>query len=124
DRTEGAGCGKLLARRPLRGVPLVIAHRAFVVTGISGDMIHGLAFRDVTPAFADDNDELGFVIERLGKLWPDERLKMAHLRIGPTGEDRRVRVFGHAGLIEMLMVVETDTDDLVGIRDRRIEADL
>ena len=87
-------------------------------------MIQGVRRRDVTPALADDGDEFGFVIEIAGIAWPYERLKMAHLRIGPTGEDRRVREFLHAGLVEMFMIVEADTDDLVGIDDRRIEGNL
>ena len=124
EGTEGAGAGKILARRPLRGMPLVIAHRGVVVAGISRDMIQGVGRRDVTPALADDGDEFGFVIEIAGIARAYERLKMAHLRVGPTGEDRRVREFLHAGLVEMFMIVEADTDDLVRIDDRRIEGNL
>ena len=79
---EAAGAIEVLAHVPLRGLALKFAHRAFVAAGISGDAGIGVLEREMLGALADDENELGLVVERLGHLRPDDRLTVRHERGG------------------------------------------
>ena len=122
---EAAGLVKVLARRPLRGGDLPVAHRAVVVATVAGDMVPGVLFLDAAAALADhDHDrDLGLVVQaaRLGRT--QDVLAMRHLRLGQAQEDRGR--FGDflAGLAHMLAVVQADAEDLarVGYHGQQFE---
>src|SRR5712691_4833560 len=72
-RTEAAGAIEVLAHVPLRGLALELAYRAFVAAGIAGDTGIGVVEREVLGTLADDENELGLVVQRLGRLGADDR---------------------------------------------------
>src|SRR5262249_61117694 len=88
-RPETAGAVEILAHVPLRGLALIFAHRAFVAAGISGNARICVCKRKVLRPLADDEDELGFVVERLRGLRPDDRLAVRHERGTAAHEDGR-----------------------------------
>src|ERR1700743_801688 len=102
---------------------LVIAHAAFVVTGIAGDMTPGILARNVAARLADDERELPLIVEIGRYPRPDDIGEMAGLAVGKTAKHGRVRHLVAAGLLAMMLVVEPDTKDLVGVGDHRQPGD-
>ena len=60
---ERACADKILARRDLLRMLLVVADRAVVEDGITGDMIEGVGLRDVSATLADDDREFAFPVK-------------------------------------------------------------
>ena len=118
-RAERTGAREVLPGGPLHRVPLVVADRAVVVAGVAGDVPPGLRFRDAPAAGADDHRDLAFVVEHLRFARPRQRLLVPDLRAGHSQEERRVLGLVAVRFDPMLLVVEADADDLVGIGDHR-----
>ncbi len=120
---ERAGAGEVLARDELGGVPLEVPDRDVVVAGEPGDVLQRLVLRDVVRVGADHHGELALVVDGFGDLWPHDRLPVADLGVGEAGEHRRVAADRPACLGAVVLVVDADADDLVRVRDHRIERD-
>src|SRR5918999_684030 len=60
-RAEAAGLREILARSPLDGVALPVAHRAVVVAAIPGDVRPGLFLADAPPGLANDDGDFRLV---------------------------------------------------------------
>src|SRR6266849_8038623 len=120
-RAEAAGAVEILAHVPLRGLALIFAHRAFVAAGISGNARICVRSREVLGPLADDEDELGFVVERLGGLRPDDRLPVRHQRGAAAHEDGREfrNVVALRAFLDVLEIVEAEADDLARRRHRQ-----
>ena len=120
---ETSGAVKILAHVPLRGLALKFAHRAFVAAGIAGDARICVGRREVLCPFADDEDELGFVVERLRRFWAQDRLPVRNERTTPAHEDRREfrNVVALGAFLDMFEVVETEADHLARRRHRQTE---
>src|SRR5215204_4452499 len=90
--------------------------RAVVAGGVAEDVVRRVLLADVARLPADDDDELGLVVELLGRLLRDgdRAAMMVQHRVELVEEDRhrRHRV---AGLGRVLAVVQADADDLLGI---------
>src|SRR5215813_14098461 len=112
-RAEPAGAVEILAHVPLRGLALIFAHRAFVAAGISGNARICVRSREVLGPLADDEDELGFVVERLGGLGPDDRLPVRHQRAAAAHENGREfrNVVALRAFLDVLEIVEAEADD-------------
>src|SRR5438105_4625112 len=86
-RPEAAGLREVLARGPLDGMALPVAHRAVVVAAVARDVAPGILLADSSAAFADDHGDLGLEVE-VGRLArAHDRLPVAHLRFGQADED-------------------------------------
>ncbi len=70
---------KVLARGPLRRMPLPIAQRTVVVAGVPGDIVEGLVTRNMTAAFADDDGKFAFIVELRRHLRANHRLSVPDL---------------------------------------------
>src|SRR5262249_3515376 len=70
---------------------------------------------------ADDEDELGFVVERLGRLRPDDRLTVRHERGTAAHEDGREfrNVVALRAFLDVFEIVEAEADDLARRRHRQ-----
>src|SRR5207244_5245688 len=114
-RAEAAGAREVLAGGPLDGVALPVAHRAVVVAAVAGDVIPGILLGNPPSGPADDDRDLRLVVEVLRLARPQERLLVAHLRLGEAQEQRRLLGLVAPGLLAVLFVVEADAGDLAGI---------
>ena len=65
---------------------LPIAHAGVEITAIAGDVTERVFGFDGAPRLADDDGKLALEIQTIRNLGPDDRLFMADLRIGETGE--------------------------------------
>src|SRR5579872_241359 len=65
---EAAGTLEILAQTELAVVALVLAHRAFVVAGVAGDMRERLVTLDEAAGLADDDREFALVVVGFGDL--------------------------------------------------------
>src|SRR5215467_7980475 len=112
-RAETAGTVEILTHVPLRGLALIFAHRAFVAAGISGNARICIRSREVLRPLADDKDELGLVVERLGGLRPDDRLAVRHE--GGTAAHEDGREFGNIvalrAFLDVFEIVEAEAED-------------
>src|SRR5262249_21824876 len=120
---ETAGTVEILAHVPLRGLALKFAHRAFVAACVSGDARIGVGRREVLGSFADDEDELGFVVERLRRLRAQDRLPVRNERTTPAHEDRWEfrNVVALGAFLDVFEIVETEADHLSRRRHRQTE---
>ena len=120
-RAEAAGVGEILARGVLAGMALPLAHAAVVVAGIAGDHRTGVGRLDVPAGPSDHHRQFALVIQRRADVRADQRLPVAHLRVGPAGEDRRLLRRLAAAFADVRQVVQPDADDLVRVGDGRQE---
>ncbi|MPL93030.1 hypothetical protein SDC9_39154 [bioreactor metagenome] len=120
---EGAGAGKSLARHELMRVLLPVAHRGVVVAGIARDVIERLGLGDAPARLADDHRKLALVVELVAFERLHQRRAMADLAAGIAREEHRVRRLLAAGFLNVVVIVQTDADDLVGVRDHRVMGD-
>ena len=120
-RAETAGAVEILAHRPLRGLALIFAHRAFVAAGVTGDAGGGVRGRQMLGALADDQDQLGLVVERFGNSRPDDRLAVRHQRGEPAHEDRRKfrNVVALRAFLDVLKIIQAEADDFPRPADRQ-----
>src|SRR5215813_7506589 len=120
-RAETSGAVEILAHVPLRGLALIFAHRTFVAAGISGNARICVCKRKVLRPLADDEDELGFVVERFGRLRPDDRLAVRHERGAAAHEDGREfrNVVALRAFLDVFEIVEAEADDLARRRHRQ-----
>jgi hypothetical protein len=81
----------------------------------------GVREGEVLGALADDEDELGLVVERLGDLRPNDRLPVRHQRSIDAHEDGREfrDIVALRAFLDVLEIIEAEADDLAGARDRQ-----
>src|SRR5262249_38952656 len=120
-RAEAAGAIEILAHVPLARLALEFAYRAFVAAGITGDAGVCVLLREVLGTLADDEDELGLVIERLGSLGTHDRLPVWHQRGFAAHENRgKFRdVVALRTFLDVLEIVEAEADNLARRRNRQ-----
>ena len=94
---------------------LPVAHAGIVVAGKAGDVVESVCALDVAACLADDNGELAFEIEMGGEAWLHNVCQMCRLSIGEASEEGWVLHFGAPSFLAMHLVVQPDTQDLVGI---------
>src|SRR5262245_30422066 len=118
---EAAGAIEVLAHVPLRRLALEFAHRAFVGAGIAGDARGRIVHRQMFRGPADDQHQLGLVVERFGGAWPDDRALVRHHRGQAAHEDRREfrDVVALRAFLDVLEIVEPEADDLAGPAHRQ-----
>src|SRR5262249_49425987 len=116
---KDGGSGKVLARGELRSMALPISNTCVVVTAIAGDVLQGALLGHVASGLADDDRKLRFEIEVIGHPRFNQRLQMAHLRIGVSGEDRREAGFLPARLLPVRMVIQAHAKALVRVGNHR-----
>src|SRR5207302_11143539 len=118
-RAEAAGACEVLAGGPLDGVALPVTHRAVVVAAIAGDVIPRILLGNSPSSPANDDRDLCLVVEVRRFARTQDRLLVAYLRFAKAQEQRRLLGLVASGLLTVLLVVEADADDLVGIGDHR-----
>ena len=115
DRAEGVG---RLAARPLAVGELQVARADVVDADVAADVVERVALGDAAAGAADDDAELGLVVD-LGALGrQDDRLARADERVRPLGEQQRRRRQVGALLLRVVAVVQPDADDLRRTIDR------
>ena len=118
-RPERSGAGKILAGGD--GEFLIIAHRAVDQDRIAGDVVEGVFGRDVTPAFADDQRQLAFIIEIVRYTGADHGAVVADQRVGEADEHARLLRQFAADLRRMGAVIDAGAEDFFRARDHRSE---
>src|SRR6185312_8456638 len=107
---ESAGAVEILAHVPLRGLALEFAHRAFVRARPSRDARGRIVHGEVLRGLADDQRQLGLVVERLRHLGPDDRALVRHHRGEAAHEDggefRDVVAIG--AFLDVIEIVEAE----------------
>src|SRR5262249_46280216 len=100
---------------------LKLAYRAFVAAGISGDASICIGRRKVLGPLADDENELGLVVERLGGLGPQDGSPMRHERAAAAHEDGREfrNVVALGTFFDVLEIIEPEADHLPGWSHRQ-----
>ena len=80
-----------------------------------------LAGGQMLGALADDQDQLGFVIERLGHLRADDRLAVRHQRGEPAHEDRREfrNIVALRAFLDVFEIIQPEANDLSRPADRQ-----
>src|SRR5207247_6895292 len=107
-RAETASAGEVLAGGPLDGVALPVAHRAVVVAAVAGDVIPGILLGNPPSGPADDDRDLGLVVEVLRLARPQDRLLVAHLRFGKAQKQLRLLGLVAPDLVALLLALEAD----------------
>ena len=123
-RTEGAGPRKVLAGRELMRMALKIAHAAFIVAGIAGDMVPRIGPGDMSSGLSDDDRKFAFEVEIVRQLWPNDIGEMPGLAIGKSTEHGGVLDFGAAGFLAVRLVVQADAENFVRIGNHRQPGDV
>jgi hypothetical protein len=88
-RAEAAGGLEVLADGPLRGLALVVAQRGVVEAGVAGDAGQGLLLGHLARGAADDQGELGLVIELVGNRRQAQRRAVRQQRGAAAHEQGR-----------------------------------
>ncbi len=113
-----------LALHPFGGPSLPAAHGDVVGDGVAGDVVGGVRFGDA-PAFgADDDGQFAFPVQPVVLLRHGDGIGRAGERAGELGEDRGVGRQLLARLEDVVAVVQSDAEDLLGGRDQRAEIGL
>lgn len=99
-------------------VELPIARGDVMADGVAGDACEGMLLGDAACAFADDGDELGLVINLLAFRGELNGGAVADEGGGELGEEDGFLGDGHAGLGGVVLVVESEADDFLGVWDR------
>ena len=123
-RPAGGGAVEDLAGHPLRGGELQVAGGEVVEQRVAGDVVERVGLGDVLGAPADDEGDLGLVVDLAAvgrQLHRRARRAASALRYLP-------KIVGLAGgsdpaLGRVLAVVEADADDLLRVGDRRQQRD-
>src|ERR1700730_16597375 len=116
---ERAGAGKILAGGD--GEFLIVSHRAIDQDRIAGDVVEGVFGRDVTPALADDQRQLAFIIEIIRYAWADHGAVMADQRVGEADEHARLLRQFAAYLRRMGAVLGARAEEFSRLRDHTQE---
>ena len=118
DRGEGV---EGLAHHPLlaRLVELPVACRDVVADGVAGDVLHRPIAGDVPPPLADDDHQLGLVIDLGAHLGQDDLGPRADQGRCVFAEDDRLGGDRHAALGGVVAIVQAQADDLGRVGDRR-----
>src|SRR4029079_2022262 len=122
--TASPGLRKIFAGRELMRMALEIAHAAFVVAGIAGDVAPRIGPGDMSSGLSNDDRELALEVEIVRDFWPDDVSEMPGLAVGKSTEHGRILHFGAAGFLAVRLVVQTDAKNLVGIGNDRQPADV
>ena len=114
-----------LAARPLTVAELEVARRDVVEAGVAEDVIEGVGLADATSRPADDDGELGLVVDLCReRRIPADLGAVTDDRARPLAEDEGRRWGGGALLVDMFAIVATDGHDLAGPRDGCQQLDL
>ena len=98
---------------------LEFTDRAIVVAAVPGDVTPRVTTLDAASCLADDQGDLGFVVESVRLERPHDRGTVTGLRLGCPQEHCGIGHFVIRGLGAMVLVVDTDTQDLARIGDYR-----
>ena len=91
---------------------------------ITGNVVERRFNRDMARAPADNNAELGFIIDLPAHGWNDDRFIGSDNGIGVHSKQKRL--FGRLGFyfLDMVFVIEPDTNEFLRSRDRRMDGDV
>ena len=123
-RAAGRAAVEHLARHPLRRRELEVARREVVEQRVAGDVGDRVRLGDVLRAGADDERDLGLVVDLAARGRQLDRRAVGAQRVSELREEGRARRRLEPRLGGVGAVVEPDADDLVGVRDRGQELDL
>ena len=122
-RPAGGGAVEDLAGHPLRGGELEVAGGEVVEQRVAGEVVERVGLGDFLGALADDEGDLGLVVDLAAVGGQRDRGSGRGQRVAVLAEDRRAGGHLHAALGRVLAVVEADADDLVRVGDRGEEGD-
>ena len=114
-RTEAATLGKGIAGKKLAGMALPVADAAFVVAGVTCDMVERAACGNAPTGGANDKRQLSFIVEIIADLGLHKGLQVSDLAAGKSRKERRLLGDGPTGLGHVIAIIQADTDDLAGI---------
>lgn len=114
-----SGMRKVLARGELVGMMLPVAHAAVVIARISRDVLEGAIARNIPAGPADDKGQLPFIIKVGRDMRANNVSQVPGLRVGESGEDRRVGHFGSTGFLPVRFIVQSDAEYFVGVGNHR-----
>ena len=98
---------------------LPVAYAAVVVAGVSSDVIQCFGARYIAACLSHHQRQFALEIQVTGNPGTRNISQMCGLAVGKAREDGGMAHFGTAGFFTMRFVVNTHTQDLVGIRDYR-----
>ena len=105
-------CGiEILAHRPLRRAQLKIANRRIVEQGVARNVIEGSVAVDAASSPADHHGELRLIVERERFAWLPDRFTVSDQTRREPCENFGIDRLFESAFLEMIIVVETDTED-------------
>ena len=107
------------AEHVLRRAELPVAHADVVARAIAEDDARRVLLRHVTAALADDDDELGLVIDLRGSLGQLDRIEGTVDGIDELGKPHLVLGRLSARFGDVVGIIEADGKDLLRLRNRR-----
>jgi hypothetical protein len=105
-------------------VALPVLNASLVVAGVTCDVLERAACRNVAACLADHDGEFVLIVKVVADLRLHQRLLMSDLAASKARKQRRLFGDGPADLGNVIAVVESDADDLAGIRNDRSERNL
>jgi hypothetical protein len=109
ERVDGLAAGpQLIGHLQIAGADVVERHHA-------GHVLQGAGDGDVVAGFADDDGELGFIVDLGGDRRRTDGRAMADEGIGELAEEHRLGRNRLTCLSRMVVVVQTDADELLGL---------
>jgi hypothetical protein len=121
-RPERPGGREVLARRD-RDL-LVVAHAAVDEAGVPDHVLERVLRFDVTSRAPDHDRQLALEVEALRDRRPDHLTLVADKRVDEAREHARLLRDVAPGLGRVRAIVDAGAQDLVGVGDRRQEADV
>src|SRR6185312_2802086 len=106
-----------------QAVLLIVAERSVVEERISGHVVQRLLARDMPTRLTDHHGQFAFVIEMIGRFWPDDWRLMRDDGGVMLEEDTWIFRKLAADLFGMVAIVAPNAHDLVGIRQHRKPGD-
>jgi hypothetical protein len=103
----------------LRRAQLKIADRRIVEQGVTCNVIEGSVAVDAAPSPADHHGELRLIVERGRFAWPPDRFTVSDQTRREARENFRINRLFESAFLEMVIVVETDTEDFRRLGHRR-----
>src|SRR6266478_1700738 len=108
---ERPGGIEILAHRPLRRAQLKIANRRIVEQGVARNVIEGSVALDAASSPADHHGELRLIVEGGRFAWPQDRFTVSDQTRREAREDFGIDRLLESAFLEVIIVVETDTED-------------
>ena len=118
----GAECPRgieILAHRPLRRAQLKIANRRIVEQGVARNVIEGSVALDAASSPADHHGEFRLIVERGRFAWPPDRFTVSDQTRREARENFGIDRLLESAFLEVIIVVETDTEDFRRLGHRR-----